>query len=61
MDLPKKGVVNPFQNDRILKDIFKNDRSNKYIRNEGLEMHFKENSAKNTMKEIGLNNTLSKR
>lgn len=49
MDLPNEEVVNPFQNDRIFKDIFKNDRSNKNIRNEGLEMHLKENSAKNTM------------
>jgi hypothetical protein len=49
MDLPNQEVVNPFQNDGIFKDISKNDKSNKNIRNEGLKAHLKENSAKSTM------------
>jgi hypothetical protein len=35
MDLPNEEVVNPFQSDEIFKDIFKNDKSNKIITNEG--------------------------
>jgi hypothetical protein len=49
MDLPNQEVVSPFQNDGIFKDISKNDKSNKNIRNEGLKAHLKENSVKSTM------------
>jgi hypothetical protein len=46
VDLPNQEVVNSFQNDRIFKDIFENDRSNKNVRNEGLKMYSEGNNAK---------------
>jgi len=46
MDLPNEEVVNPFQSDEIFKDIFKNDKSNKIITNEGSKAHSKGNSVK---------------
>jgi hypothetical protein len=46
VDLPNQEVVNSFQNDRIFKDIFENDRSNKNVRNEGLKVYLEGNNAK---------------
>jgi len=40
MDLPNEEVVNPFQSDKIFKYIFKNDKSNKIITNEGSKALF---------------------
>jgi hypothetical protein len=59
MDLPNQEVVNSSQNDRIFKDISKNDRSNKNIKKEvskvhclkgkGLKAHLEESNVKNTI------------
>jgi hypothetical protein len=46
VDLPNQEVVNSFQNDRIFKDIFENDRSNKNVRNEGLKVYLEGNNTK---------------
>jgi hypothetical protein len=39
MDLPNQEVVNSSQNDRIFKDISKNDRSKKNIKKEVSKVH----------------------
>jgi hypothetical protein len=46
VNLPNQEVVNSFQNDRIFKDIFENDRFNKNVRNEGLKVYLEGNNAK---------------
>jgi len=46
VDLPNQEVVNSFQNDRIFKDIFENDRFNKNVRNEGLKVYLEGNNVK---------------